>query len=120
MLDLELVDPEAFEKRVVYIRDCDRTALEDLTLTLTDDCEPAVLYESPAAQNACVELKEGGSKISVTEENKAQSIQFLVEHRFVGAIRPQIAAFRNGLGVFVTRELRRNCGVAQPRPMCSF
>ena len=104
--DLESVDPEAFEKKVVYIRDCDRTALENLALAFTDDCEPALLYELPAERNACVELKEGGAEISVTEDNKAEYIQLLVEHRVVGAIRPQIAAFRSGLGVFVTGELR--------------
>ena len=38
-----------------------------------------------------------------------------MEHSVVGAIRPQIAAFRNGLGVFVTGELRaklRQCATA--------
>jgi hypothetical protein len=62
-----------------------------------------------------VDLKEGGSKISVTEENKAEYIQLLVERRVVGAIRSQIAAFQNGLGVFVTAELRaklRQCATA--------
>ncbi len=48
-----------------------------------------------------MQLKEGGTEISVTEENKAEYIQLLVEHRVVGAIRPQITAFRNGLGGFV-------------------
>ncbi len=91
--DLESVDPEAYEKKVVYIRDGvyssrDHIALEDLALTFTDDCDPAVLYESPAERNACVELREGGNQISVTEENKAEYIQLLVEHRVVGAIRP--------------------------------
>jgi E3 ubiquitin-protein ligase HACE1 len=74
-----------------------------------------LLYELPAERNACVELKEGGAEISVTEENKAEYIQLLVEHRVVGAIRPQIAAFRSGLGVFVTGELRaklRQCATA--------
>jgi hypothetical protein len=116
--DLESVDSEAYEKKVVYIRDGvyssrDHIALEDLALTFTDDCDPAVLYESPAERNACVELREAGNQISVTEENKAEYIQLLVQHRVVGAIRPQIAAFRNGLGVFVTGELRANLKLRQ-------
>jgi len=109
--DLESVDPEAYEKKVVYIRDGvyssrDRMALEDLGLTFTDDDDAKLLYESLAERIACVELKEGGAEISVTEENKAEYIQLLVEHRVVGAIRPQITAFQNGLGVFVTAALQ--------------
>ncbi len=62
-----------------------------------------------------MELLEGGAEISVTEENKAEYVQLLVEHRVVGAIRPQITAFRNGLGVLVTAKLRatlRQCATA--------
>jgi hypothetical protein len=81
-------------------------ALEDLALTFTDDDDEKLLYDSLAERNACVELKEGGTEIRVTEENKAEYIQLLVEHRVVGAIRPQITAFQNGLGVFVTAALQ--------------
>ena len=35
--DLESVNPEAYEKSVLYICDCDRTALENLALTFADD-----------------------------------------------------------------------------------
>ena len=35
--DLESVDPEAYEKRVLYIRNCDHSALEELELTFIDD-----------------------------------------------------------------------------------
>ena len=53
--------------------------------------KPALLYESfkLAERNACVELKEGGTEISATEENTAECIQLLVEHRVV---EPQITA----------------------------
>jgi E3 ubiquitin-protein ligase HACE1 len=115
--DLESVDPDAYKQKVLYIRDCDRTALEDLELTFTDqnDNDMKLLYDSLAERDACVELKEGGAEISVTEENKAEYIQLLVEHRVVGAIRPQITAFRNGLGGFVTAALQaklRQCATA--------
>jgi E3 ubiquitin-protein ligase HACE1 len=118
--DLESVDPEAYEKKVVYIRDGvyssrDQIVLEDLALTFTDDNDAKLLYDSLAERNACVELKAGGAEMSVTEENKVEYIQLLVEHRVVGAIRPQITAFRNGLGVFVTAALQaklRQCTTA--------
>jgi hypothetical protein len=76
--------------------------------------KPALLYESfkLAERNACVELKEGGTEISATEENTAECIQLLVEHRVV---EPQITAFRNGLGVLLTAQLRaklRQCAAA--------
>ena len=70
-------------------------------LNFTNDSEPTLLYASCAERNACVELKEGGSEIIVTETNKAEYIQRLVEYRLVDAIKPQIAAFQNGLRVFV-------------------
>ena len=109
--DLDSVDPEAYEKKIMYLQDGvyssrDGMVISDLALTFTDGSEPALLYESTAQKHACVELKEGGGEIGVTEENKAEYIQLLVEHRLVGAIRPQIAAFLNGLSVFVTAELR--------------
>ena len=88
---------------MLYICDCDRTALENLALTFAGDSKPALLYESLAERNACVELKKGGTEISATEENKAEYIQLLVEHRVV---EPQITAFRNGLGGLLTAACR--------------
>jgi len=114
--DLESVDPEAYEKRVLYIRNCDHAALEELELTFIDDNEPALLYESTAERNTFVELKEGGNETRVTEENKMEYIQLFVEHRVLGAIEAQITAFQNGLGVFVNAELRaklRQCVTVQ-------
>ena len=35
--DLESVNPEAYEKSVLYICDCDHTAIENLALTFADD-----------------------------------------------------------------------------------
>ena len=52
-----------------------------------------------------VELKEGGAGIAVTPANKNEYLQLLAEHRLIGAIRPQIAAFRDGLSLFVDDEL---------------
>ena len=113
LADLESVDPEVYEKRIVYIQDSiyasrDGLELSDLDLTFTDTGEPALLYNSVAEQqaSASIELKDGGSGISVTEDNKAEYLQLLAEHRLVGAIQAQIAFFRDGLGVFVTAELR--------------
>ena len=68
--DLESVNPEAYEKGVLCICYCDSiscTALENLALTFADNSKPALLYESLAERNACVELKEGGTEIRATE-----------------------------------------------------
>ena len=66
------------------------------------------MYDSAIEKgaSACTELKEGGGHISATEGSKVEYLQLPAEHRLVGAIRPQVEAFRDGLGVFVTTELR--------------
>ena len=45
-----------------------------------------------------MELRPGGAGIAVTEANKAEYLQRFAEQRLIGAIRPQLEAFRNGAG----------------------
>ena len=96
----------------------DSTTDEELAaadLVFEDDSnDAAIVYESKEEQRPTTELKEGGAGLAVTQANKGEYLQLLAEHRLVGAIGPQVAAFRNGLGVFVDEDLR-----ATVRACCS-
>ena len=54
-----------------------------------------------------VELKPGGAGIAVTEENKAEFIRLLCEHRLKGRVEKQLDAFKKGLYEIVPEELLR-------------
>ena len=83
-------------------------------MTPDDSNDAAIVYESKEEQRPTTELKEGGAGLAVTQANKGEYLQLLAVHRLVGAIGPQVAAFRNGLGVFVDEDLR-----ATVRACCS-
>jgi len=51
------------------------------------------------------ELIPGGRNMKVTEENKHQYVDLVVEHRLTTAIRPQINAFLEGFNELIPREL---------------
>jgi len=51
------------------------------------------------------ELIPGGRNTKVTEENKHQYVDLVVEHRLTTAIRPQINAFLEGFNELIPREL---------------
>ena len=58
----------------------------------------------------------------MTEANKTESLQLLVEHRLVGAIKEQIRAFRAGLAVFLEsasklRQIDLSFGLAPVEPL---
>eukprot|EP01052_Picozoa_sp_SAG31_P024215 SAG31_NODE_2044_length_6580_cov_2.757445_7_plen_769_part_00 len=113
--DVESVDPELYEKRVVYVRDGtyasrDGIVLADLGLVFVDDSNA----EAYSAANAEVELKPGGADLEVTEENKEEYLQLFAKHRLLDAIQPQIEAFLTGLAVFLSAEL-----LAQLRQCCT-
>lgn len=43
-----------------------------------------------------IDLKEGGSNIPVTEENKGEYVRLVVEHRLETSIQKQAKAFLGG------------------------
>lgn len=51
------------------------------------------------------ELIPGGRNTKVTEENKYQYVDLVVEHQLTTAIRPQINAFLDGFHELIPREL---------------
>ena len=76
--------------------------IDELELFFVDDSN----QEEYSAAGISQELKEGGSSISVTEENKLEYLQRFAKHRLVGAIKPQVAAFRDGLRVVVDESIQ--------------
>ena len=118
--DMESVDPELYQQRVVYIRDGvyqsrDGMSLGDLDLTF----EAEFNFEDYTAKGMAapdpVELKAGGAGVLVTEESKAEYLQLFTEHRLVGEAREQTRAFQGGLGVFFKEDLLRQlCASCTP------
>ena len=83
MVFCDQVDPELYEKRIVYLRDSvyasrDGITLEDLGLTFIDDSNDEQYTEGRG--RAVVELKPGGGDIDVTESNKEEYLQLLAKH----------------------------------------
>jgi hypothetical protein len=58
------------------------------------------------SDNAFCRADGAGVPAAVTEANKAEYLQLLVEHRLIGAIKEQVKAFCTGLAVFLTDEVR--------------
>eukprot|EP00729_Bicosta_minor_P005416 gene5416-2964_t len=128
--DLESVDPDFYKNNIQLIEtyaasDHDGMPLaaywsEVLTLgVLTFAVDPpkeAYSDGKPSEKRRKldqVELKPGGAKIPVTDENTAEYLQLFVQHRLIGAIKDQVQAFQTGLGVFFSAALlarvRREC-----------
>lgn len=83
--DMEQVDAE-YHNSLVWIQDNDPACLE-----LTFDCETEAFGEKVSH-----ELKPGGRNIPVTEENKLEYIQLVINWRFNSRIKPQMDMFLMG------------------------
>ena len=51
------------------------------------------------------ELKPGGAKIPVTDENKDEYIQLVIQWRFVSRVKDQMEAFKQGFSELVPLQL---------------
>ena len=91
--DLESADPE-FYNSIKYIQDTNLNEMDDLYLVFADSYEKLGNVET-------VELKPGGSEISVTEENKEEYIKLLVQFRFSRGIEEQTKSFLEGKQTWV-------------------
>lgn len=94
--DVGSIDPE-YAKNLQWILDNDVT---DLGLELTFLVETDVFGVMEE-----IELKPGGSNISVNEKNKEEYVQLVTELRMTRAIKPQIEAFMEGFSHFIPRSL---------------
>jgi E3 ubiquitin-protein ligase HUWE1 len=93
--DLESVDPE-YHKSLVWMLENDITGVIDLDFSLE--------VEEFGAKKV-IDLKENGSQIPVTEENKQEYVTLVVEHRLESAIKDQVNAFLDGFYEVIPRSL---------------
>ncbi|KAJ9092936.1 hypothetical protein QFC21_006648 [Naganishia friedmannii] len=93
--DLESVDPE-YHKSLVWMLENDITGIIDLDFSLE--------VEEFGAKKV-IDLKENGSQIPVTEENKQEYVNLVVEHRLESAIKDQIKAILDGFYEIIPRNL---------------
>lgn len=52
-----------------------------------------------------IELKPGGAEVEVTEENKKEYVEFVVEYRISKRVREQFEAFMSGFNELIPQEL---------------
>ncbi|XP_076069409.1 E3 ubiquitin-protein ligase Nedd4 isoform X2 [Oratosquilla oratoria] len=83
--DMESVDSEYYNS-LLWIQENDPA---DLDLTFSVD-------EESFGQTSSHELKEGGTNVPVTNENKNEYIELVIQWRFVSRVHPQMEAFREG------------------------
>ncbi|KAF9241124.1 hypothetical protein BU15DRAFT_87357 [Melanogaster broomeanus] len=93
--DLEAVDAD-LHRSLVWMLKNDITDVLDETFTVTEDRFGEVIE---------VDLKPGGANIPVTEENKKDYVEAVVEYRTRTRIREQSAAFLEGFKELVSSEL---------------
>jgi hypothetical protein len=94
--DVASIDPE-YASNLQWVLDNNITGLGlDLTFAVETDVF-GTMQE--------VELKAGGSRIPVTEENKEEYVQLVAEMRMTRAIRPQIESFLSGFHEFIPPSL---------------
>ena len=81
------------------------------------DGDEALVYADSSKRRRAVELKPGGADEAVTQANLKEYLQLYARHKLLGAIEPQVTAFRSGLGVFLDEDLlstlRTCCTVAE-------
>ncbi|XP_041464657.1 E3 ubiquitin-protein ligase NEDD4-like isoform X1 [Lytechinus variegatus] len=92
--DMESVDSE-YHSSLQWITDNDPV---DLDLTFAVD-------EESFGTTKTTELKRNGANIPLTNDNKGEYIQLVIEWRFVNRVRKQMDAFMDGFTSLVPREL---------------
>ncbi|XP_023545877.1 E3 ubiquitin-protein ligase UPL2-like isoform X2 [Cucurbita pepo subsp. pepo] len=100
--DIEAIDPDYY-KNLKWMLENDISDVLDLTFSVDADEEKLILYERTEVTD--YELIPGGRNTKVTEENKYQYVDLVVEHQLTTAIRPQINAFLDGFHELIPREL---------------
>jgi len=92
--DIEAIDPEYY-KNLKWILDNDITDM-DLTFSIQqDDFGTMKLHE----------LKSGGAKVPVSNQNKEEYIRLITEFKMTTAIKDQIKAFNEGFHELVNQDL---------------
>ncbi|WAQ92891.1 hypothetical protein PtA15_17A373 [Puccinia triticina] len=95
--DLESVDPD-HHRSLKWMLDNDIDGIFELTFSVEAD---------DFGSTRIVDLKPGGQEIPVTNENKAEYVQLLVQNRLTVSIQEQIDAFKKGFDEIIPRDLVR-------------
>ena len=92
--DMESIDAD-FHRSLVWMLENDITDVLDLTFSVDDE---------RFGEMICVDLKENGSEIEVTEENKAEYVELVTEWRVSKRVDEQFQAFITGLNEMIAHE----------------
>lgn len=92
--DMESVDTEYYNS-LKWIMENDATEL-DLRFSIDEDTFGAMQQR---------DLKPGGSNLSVTNENKHEYVDHVIQWRFVSRVLPQMNAFLEGFSELVSLQL---------------
>ncbi|GAB5590341.1 hypothetical protein Unana1_05241 [Umbelopsis nana] len=95
LADMESVDAD-FHRSLQWILDNDITDVLDLTFSTDDDQFGEVVS---------VDLKENGSEIAVTEENKKEYVDLITEWRVSKRVQEQFKVFLEGFNQLIPQEL---------------
>ncbi|KAH9820843.1 hypothetical protein DFH28DRAFT_1121207 [Melampsora americana] len=95
--DLESVDPD-HHRSLKWMLDNDIDGIFELTFSVEAD---------DFGSTRIVDLKPDGRNLPVTNENKAEYVQLLVQNRLTLSIKDQIEAFKKGFDEIIPRDLVR-------------
>ncbi|KZO97882.1 HECT-domain-containing protein [Calocera viscosa TUFC12733] len=97
LADLESVDAELF-RGLKWMLENDITDIIDETFTKSED---------RFGELVTVELKPGGADVEVTEENKKEYVDLVVEYRISKRVKEQFNAFMSGFLDLIPQDLIR-------------
>jgi len=95
LADLESVDAE-LHRGMTWMIENDITDIIDETFTTTED---------RFGELVTIELKPGGGDVAVSEENKREYVDAVVEYRISRRVREQFEAFMSGFLELIPQEL---------------
>ncbi|KAF8633731.1 hypothetical protein AX17_004387 [Amanita inopinata Kibby_2008] len=95
LADLESVDAE-LHRGLTWMLENDITDVIDETFTTT---------EERFGEMVTIDLKPGGANVPVTEDNKAEYVDLVVEFRICKRIKEQFEAFMSGFSELIPQEL---------------
>ncbi|PSS22678.1 hypothetical protein PHLCEN_2v3044, partial [Hermanssonia centrifuga] len=95
LVDLESVDAE-LHRGLTWMLENDITDVIDETFTTT---------EERFGEMVTVELKPGGAEVPVTEDNKKEYVNCVVEYRISRRVKEQFEAFMSGFSELIPQDL---------------
>ena len=93
--DLESVDAELF-RGLTWMLENDITDIIEETFTTTED---------RFGEMVTIDLKPGGADIPVTQDNKKEYVEYIIDYRIQKRVREQFEAFMAGFNELIPQEL---------------